>query len=160
MSTMFQNEKKTSDTQRFLEFHLGQESYAIDLLKVKEVITPPETTPIPKAPAYVCGLMNLRGLVLTVIDLRKKMGITPHKETSENAVIIFDLGDRMVGAMVDSIQKVLTVPKEQIKPVPVTEGQNAVNFMGIIQHDEKLTMWLDPEKALDSHSTHSHVKAA
>lgn len=161
MTTIFQNDKKISDTQRFLEFYLGKESYAVDLLKVKEVITPPETTPIPKSPAYVCGLMNLRGLVLTVIDLRKKMGIVPEKATTENAVIIFDLGDRMVGAMVDSIQKVLTVSSDHIKPVPDSDGQNASTFLGILQHENKLTMWLDPEKALDSHSSYAtHLKAA
>lgn len=153
MTTLFQNEKQLSDTQRFLEFNLGSESYAVDLLKVKEVITPPETTPIPKSPAYVCGLMNLRGLVLTVVDLRKKLGITPVKDTAENAVIIFDLGDRMVGAMVDSIQKVLTVSSEHIKPVPDSEGQNVANFLGILHHEDKLTMWLDPDKALDGHAT-------
>jgi purine-binding chemotaxis protein CheW len=160
MTTLFQNEKKMTDTQRFLEFYLGKESYAVDLLKVKEVITPPEMTPIPKCPPYVCGLMNLRGLVLTVIDLRKKLGIHPEKESSENAVIIFDLGDRMVGAMVDSIQKVLTIPQDHVKPVPDSDGSQNANFLGILQHDNRLTMWLDPEKVMDQHAATSHVRAA
>lgn len=161
--TIFQkDEKKTTDTQRFLEFYLGKESYAVDLLKVKEVITPPEMTPIPKCPPYVCGLMNLRGLVLTVIDLRKKLSIAPDKDCVENAVIIFDLGDRMVGAMVDSIQKVLTIPSDHIKPVPDSDGTTNTNFLGILQHDNRLTMWLDPERVMEAHSAsaHSHAKAA
>lgn len=161
--TIFQkDEKKTTDSQRFLEFYLGKESYAVDLLKVKEVITPPEMTPIPKCPPYVCGLMNLRGLVLTVVDLRKKLGIAPDKDCVENAVIIFDLGDRMVGAMVDSIQKVLTIPADHIKPVPDSDGSTNTNFLGILQHDNRLTMWLDPEKVMDQHAatSHSHARAA
>lgn len=142
----------SSDTKRFLEFHLGEESYAVELLKVKEVITPPETTPIPKTPSYVCGLMNLRGLVLTVIDLRKKLGIIPGKDTSQNGVIIFDLGERLVGVMVDSIQKVLTVQDSEIKPLPDEEAGLSVYFRGILQQGDKLSMWLDPDTLLENNN--------
>lgn len=134
-----------SDSKRFLEFYLGTESYGVDLLKVKEVITPPETTPIPKAPAYVCGLMNLRGLVLTIVDLRKKLGINPDKENNQTAVIIFDLGERHIGVVVDSIQKVLTINADQIKPIPDSEGPSSNHLLGILQQENKLTIWLDPE---------------
>ena len=138
------------DAKRYLEFTLGSESYAIELLKVKEVLTTPEMTPIPKAPSYVCGLMNLRGLVLTVIDLRKKLGIIPDKDSMQNAVIIFDLGDRMVGVVVDSIQKVLNVQADKIKAVPEIESESSKHLMGIIQQENKLTMWIDPKTLLDS----------
>jgi purine-binding chemotaxis protein CheW len=137
---------------RFMEFNLGHESYAVELLKVKEVITPPEMTPIPKSPAFVCGLMNLRGIVLTVIDLRKKMGITPSEDRSHNAVIIFDLEDRLVGAMVDSIQKVLTITSDSIKPVPEND-HNTFQFLGVLKQEKKLTMWLDPEIVLEGTHT-------
>lgn len=140
-----EDQNKIGNTKRFLEFKLGNESYAVELLKVREVITPPDMTPIPKAPAYVCGLMNLRGLVLTVIDLRKKLGITPHKDAAENGVIIFDLGEKMVGVMVDSIQKVLNISYEHIKPVPDDEGKGASYFLGVLQNEEKISMWLDPQ---------------
>lgn len=147
---LFNNDKnKSSNSQRYLEFYLGKESYAVSLLKVKEVITLPEVTPIPKSPAYVCGLINLRGLVLTVIDLRKKLGITP-TQNSQTAVIIFDLGERMVGVVVDSIQKVLNVGEECIKPVPDAQGTGTGHLLGILQHDNILTMWLDPDILLES----------
>ena len=159
MST-FDKENGGTDSKRYLEFILGKESYAVELLKVKEVITPPDMTPIPKAPPYVCGLINLRGLVLTVIDLRKKLGIVPDKETSQNAVIIFDLEDRLVGVVVDSIQKVLHIKNEHIKQVPDGEGQTAAYFQGILQQENKLTMWLDPKILLDGHTSTEHVKTA
>lgn len=138
----------TEGSQRFLEFNLGGESYAVELLKVKEVLTPPSMTPIPKAPSYVCGLMNLRGLVLTVIDLRKKLGITPAKDNSQNGVIIFDLDERLVGVVVDSIQKVLNVPASQVKPLPEAEANP--QFLGILQQEGKLSMWIDPHYLLDN----------
>jgi purine-binding chemotaxis protein CheW len=150
MSDHNQSEKKATTGLRFMEFTLGHESYAVELLMVKEVITPPEMTPIPKAPPYVCGLMNLRGLVLSVIDLRKKMGIIPGEDKAHNAVIIFDLGDRMVGAVVDCIQKVVTIPQDSIKPVPDSDS-NSQHFLGILQQDKKLTMWIDPKIILDGH---------
>lgn len=138
-----------SETKRFLEFNLGGESYAVELLKVKEVITPPVVTPIPKSPAHICGLMNLRGLILTVVDLRKKMGITPGKDLSENGVIIFDLGDRFVGVVVDSIQKVLNISTGNIKPVPENQSNDS-HILGILQQDTRLCMWIDPHQLLDS----------
>lgn len=158
--SMFDNEKlKTVETRRYLEFMLGGESYAVELLKVKEVITPPEMTPIPKAPAYVCGLMNLRGLVLTVVDLRKKLGITPVAEKQHNAVIIFDLGDRWVGAVVDSIQRVLNVSTENTKPVPDEGHDKGVHLLGILQHDQKLSLWIDPVSLMEA-NVKSIIKAA
>jgi purine-binding chemotaxis protein CheW len=150
MSVFKEEERFQSDTKRFLEFNLGSESYAVELSKVKEVITLPELTPIPKSPPYVCGLMNLRGLVLTVIDLRKKLGITPIKDTSQNGVIIFDLGERLVGVMVDSIQKVLNMSPEQIKPVPESENESSAYIIGILQQEKRLSMWLDPAFLLES----------
>ena len=144
-----ENEGASTNSRRFLEFALGKENFAIELLKVKEVITPPDMTPIPKSPPHVCGLMNLRGLVLTVIDLRKKLGITPDEDTSQNGVIIFDLGERLVGVKVDSIQRVLNVFDDKIKSVPDSDKNNEY-ILGVIQHEAKLIMWIDPSVLLQN----------
>lgn len=145
------DEQTKSQLCRFLEFHLGTESYAVELLQVREVITPPELTPIPKAPAHVCGLMNLRGLVLTVVDLRKRLSIAPHGNQAESAVIIFDLGDRLVGGWVDSIHRVVSAPMDSIKKVPEGDPQAVTQYLlGIIQQQNKLTLWLDVNRLLQS----------
>jgi len=150
---MFNKESSGTQTKRFLEFKLGEESYAVGLLEVKEVITHPEVTPIPKSPAYVCGLINLRGIVLTVIDLRKKLGIQPSEDKSQEAVIIFDLNDRYVGVVVDSIHKVLNIGEECVKPVPDSDGKSLAHLLGILQHEERLTMWIDPVALLEGNVT-------
>ena len=160
MSMFGKENKNVVNVQRFLEFFLGNESYAVELLKVKEVLTPPEMTPIPKAPSYVCGLMNLRGLVLTVIDLRKKLGITSDKNSDQNAVIIFDIGDRRVGVVVDSIQKVLNVGQDQIRPVPGEASDSSNHLIGVIHQGDKLTMLMDPEALLDGVKVEKKMKAA
>lgn len=145
------SETKITDGQRFLEFSLGTESYAVELLHVREVITPPELTPIPKSPAHVLGLMNLRGLVLTVVDLRKKLNIQPGQDQTQSSVIIFDLGDRLLGGQVDSIHRVVAVPHESIRPVPEAESSVVTqNLKGVIQGSDKLTLWLDVQRLLSS----------
>lgn len=159
MDMFDKNKNSASETKRFLEFKLGEESYAVGLLKVREVITPPEVTAIPKAPPYVCGLINLRGTVLTVIDLRKKLGIKPGEDSSQNAVIIFDLEERLVGVVVDSIQKVLNMEEQKIKPVPDSDGQSMAHILGILHHEDKLIMWLDPKSLLDGGATVQKIAA-
>ena len=84
-----ENLNETSDKNRFIEFSLGQEDYAIPLLMVREVISIPDTTPIPKAPKHFIGLMNLRGQVISIVDLRTKLTIKPREESSDSAVIIW-----------------------------------------------------------------------
>lgn len=140
-------EKSLPETKSYLEFSLGDGSYAVNLLKVREVIPVPEMTPIPKAPAHVCGLMNLRGQIIPVIDLRKMMGIIPSKDKTQMGVIIFDLGDHFAGVIVDCIQKVLNVNQECISPVPENESKDY--YLGIINVDGRLCIWLEPNKLLN-----------
>jgi len=142
--------ENTQQFLRFLEFKLAEESYAVEILKIREVITLPALTEIPNAPPHVCGLMNLRGLILTVIDLRKKMKITENsqKEKEENAVIVFELGDRQVGAIVDSIEKVLNVSSDSIHPIPEeSQHKDSVHFKGVIKTEDRLVLWVLPEIA-------------
>lgn len=154
------NNIKNELSQRFLEFQLGTEFYVIELLNVREVITPPELTPIPKAPSYVCGLMNLRGVVLTIIDLRKKLAITPMSNQQESAVIIIDLDGRLIGAWVDNICRVIDIKNEFIKNVPDTKNSNLTQYLkGVLQFSDKLALWLDVEKLLNS-ETIKNIKTA
>jgi purine-binding chemotaxis protein CheW len=90
------------DVNRFIEFSLGGEDYAIPLLMVREVISVPDTTPIPKAPVHFLGIMNLRGQVISIVDLRKKLKVDSRKD-KEEAVIIVDIGSMNIGVVVDSI---------------------------------------------------------
>ena len=133
-----------SNEKWFLQFSSGGEDYAADLLLVKEVLTTPKVTPIPDSPNYVCGIFNLRGLVLMVIDLKKKFGLKANSESDHSGTIIFDLGESLIGVKVDAIQKVLNIGEENIQPAPDVGGKNRVFIKGVIQHEQKLIMWLDP----------------
>ena len=110
-------ENEMEKSQRYLQFDLGNESYAIALLNVKEVIPVPETTPLPNAPTYYIGIMNLRGQIISIVDLRKRLKINK-KEDAEEAVIIVDFAGVSIGLVVDSINYVLNVATSEITEVP------------------------------------------
>ena len=135
---------------RFLEFTLGKEDYAIPLLSVREVISVPETTPIPKAPSHFLGIMNLRGQVISVVDLRTKLKIKGKENNSEESVIIVDINGMNLGIVVDSINKVLAFTDEEVNEVPEIETQvNAEYIQGVYRKEDSLTVLLDVAKVLD-----------
>src|SRR5687767_10694765 len=101
--------QQSSSAERLLVFSLGDEEYCISLSQVKEVIAPPRITPIPKVPPYFLGMMDLRGTVVAVIDLRTKLGMPRRDPMPEMAIIILDLGSKSLGVVVDSVNHVLTL---------------------------------------------------
>jgi purine-binding chemotaxis protein CheW len=141
--------KGTGDLNRFIEFSLGNEDYAIPLLMVREVISVPDTTPIPKSPTHFLGIMNLRGQVISVVDLRKKLKVDPKKD-KEEAVIIVDIGSMNIGVVVDSINKVLAFSQDEVSEMPEIESQVNTQFIyGVYKKESSLTVLLDIAKVLD-----------
>ena len=135
---------------RFIEFSLGSEDYAIPLLMVREVISIPETTPIPKAPKHFIGLMNLRGQVISIVDLRNKLNIKPQESNEDSAVIIVDFNGMNIGIIVDSINKVLAFSKNEIQQMPELESQVKSDYIiGIYKKEDGLTVLLNIAKCLD-----------
>lgn len=144
--------KKTTSRalERYLTFSVGVEDYAIPLLRVKEVIAVPETTPLPYSPPYFTGIMNLRGQVISVLDIRKKLGVQPTKGIEENAVIIVDLDPIYVGVIVDSVNNVLLFSNDEFGYVPEMEHKRASEFLiGVAKKDDKLILLVEIEKILD-----------
>ncbi len=139
-----QNKNGPVITHRFLEFDLGKESYAIPLLSVREVIPTPETTVLPNGPAHMVGIMNLRGQIISVIDLRNKLKIKPRENNKEQAVLIVDMEGVSIGLVVDSINKVLSIATDELAEVPEIKSQvNATYIQGVYKGAERLTIILD-----------------
>jgi purine-binding chemotaxis protein CheW len=142
-----------------LEFNLGTERFAISLLSVREVLALPETTKVPFSPHYYIGIMNLRGKVLSVIDLRKRMNIVPLENNAETAVIIIDLGYTLLGVVVDSINRVLAVESEDLAPTP--ELERAADFViGCFKSEKNLVLFLDLDKILEKNEKDMFASAA
>lgn len=141
--------RQSGELSRFIEFSLGLEDYAIPLLMVREVISVPETTPIPKSPPHFLGIMNLRGQVISVVDLRKKLKVEAKKDVEE-AVIIVDIGGMNIGVVVDTINKVLAFSSDEVSEMPEVENQlNTQYIYGVFKKENSLTVLLDIAKVLD-----------
>lgn len=137
-----------TETNRYLCFSLGAEEFAIPLLVVKEVIGVPEVTSVPQTPSHFLGIMNLRGSVISVLDLRQKLGVKPGANV-ETTVIILDLGDYNLGVVVDCVNSVLPLSSDQIGEKPVVESNKSTDYIvGVFRKDERLVLLLDIAKAL------------
>lgn len=136
--------------ERVLCFTLGAEEFAIPLLTVKEVLAVPQFTPIPQAPEHFAGMMNLRGTIISVIDLRKKLGVNATKK-AEEAIIICDLQTVQIGVIVDSVSSVVTPKVEDLLPRPPFESKVGNQYIqGVYRRGEKLILMLDIGKALNA----------
>lgn len=135
--------------ERYLCFRLGKERYAIPLLAVREVIAPPDTTPVPHAPPYFVGIMNLRGQVISVMDLRTKLGIKPD-QSAETAIIIFDFHPNSVGVVVDSIDSVINASPEDVVDKPELQNNKAADsILGVFRSQDGLVLLIDVAKTLN-----------
>jgi purine-binding chemotaxis protein CheW len=134
--------------ERYLSFSLGPEEYAIPLLGVKEVVAVPEITPIPFTPPHFLGIMNLRGQVISVIDLRQRLGIKAGGN-SETAVIICDLSPLVLGVVVDSINAVVAKSAAEISAKPDVQSTRSSDYItGVFHKDKKLVLLLEIGHAL------------
>lgn len=142
------NEGSDANT-RYLVFRLVNEEYAVPLLKVKEVIAMTDITPVPYTPSYFKGIMNLRGQVISVIDLRLKFKMSKAEMSQETSIIILDVYPLSLGIIVDSIDSVLAVEPQEIQPPPDVESQVRADYItGVTKKDKKLILLLDIENTL------------
>lgn len=139
------------NTERFLVFNLGTDSFAIPLLVVKEVIAVPDVTPLPFVPQHFIGIINLRGQVVSLMDLRLKLGVKA-TNTEETAVIIADLAPLTIGIIVDNVDSVIKPARQDINTKPEVDHHNNSEFItGVMRKDNRLTMFIDIARALDTH---------
>ena len=141
-------EKLYTTDNRYLCFSLGNKHFSIPLLQVKEVIGIPEFTTIPYTPNYFCGIMNLRGKVISVIDMRKKLSIST-KGPEENSVIVCDLENITIGILVDSVDYVINIEKEKILPKPDMQSSIKNDYIeGLIEYKSILIVLINLAKSL------------
>ncbi len=121
-------------------FSLGNESYSIDALHVQEILQYPDVSPVPGAPDYVLGIINLRGEVVTVCDMRMMLGQVSKVITNNTRIIMMELDDQKMGILVDSVTKILKVKTSEIDPTTVSEGNKTIH--GTWQQKGKLYILL------------------
>jgi purine-binding chemotaxis protein CheW len=133
-----------------LSFLLGNEEYAVMVDAVKEVLKTRDLTPVPNSPDYVLGVMALRGPVLPVIDLCRRLGLPPGKKDEKSRIIVVSVNEEDAGIQVDRVTGVIRILPDAMRPTPETIEHGSEFLRGIARKDDKLYILLDIEKAIGS----------
>ena len=129
---------------QLVSFQLGPEEYAIDILGVQEIIRLVEITHVPNAPHYVDGVVNLRGKVIPIINLRNRLGLSSTEPTKDTRIIVVEVARLILGFIVDSVEEVLRLPEDLIEPPPSTGRGGADEFhRGVGRVNGRLLILLD-----------------
>jgi purine-binding chemotaxis protein CheW len=129
-------------------FKLENEEYGVDILRVKEIIKMIKLTPIPNAPDYIEGVINLRGKIIPVVDIRRKMGMNKKEIDKNSRIIVVELNDKTLGFIVDEVSEVLRIPKSITEPPPseIIGGVDSNYIISVAKLEERLLTLLDLEK--------------
>jgi purine-binding chemotaxis protein CheW len=143
------NNTGKSLTNQFVTFQLGAETYGISILKLNEIIAYQSCTTIPNVPSFIKGVLNLRGIVVPVIDLRERFGMELKDYDQFTVIMILDVSGRIMGLIVDAVSDVLTLNNEDIKPRPhFSTGISTEFISGMGIKDKKFIILLDIDKML------------
>ncbi|GAB3185100.1 chemotaxis protein CheW [Hydrogenophaga aquatica] len=136
----------------FLTFRLGAEEYGIDILRVQEIRSYEEPTRIANSPSFIKGVVNLRGVIVPVVDLRIKLGCEKVEYNDFTVVIVLNVRGRVVGAVVDSVSDVLELPRDAIKPAPEMNNASVDTafITGIASVGERMLILMDIESLMGS----------
>jgi len=139
-----------TDTHEMLVFKLGSEEYGVDILKVQEIRGWDEPTAIPNSPAFIKGVINLRGVIVPVLDLRMKFNLPQADYDRFTVVIILNVASRVIGIVVDAVSDVLSLDKEAIRKTPefASAAFDTRFITGLATLDEQMLVLLDIEKLM------------
>ena len=146
---MSDNESGKIDHRQCVTFRLDNEIYGINVMLVQEVLRVTEIAPVPGAPNYVIGIINLRGNVVTVIDTRMRFGLPPKEMDDATRIVIIEAENQTVGIVVDSVSEVVDVHSNEIETAPnVGNDETARYIEGVVSREEELLILVDLNKLL------------
>jgi len=142
-------ENADSAITQWVTFYLENEKYGIKVMQVQEVLRMTEVAPVPGAPHYVIGIINLRGNVVTVIDSRKRFGLQDKEADDSTRIVIIEAGDNVVGILVDSVAEVVDLRTSDIETAPnVGTDESSKYIQGVSNQTEELLILVDVDKLL------------
>ena len=131
-------------------FRVGNEEYVIDIMRIKEIINPLKITPVPSSSDLIEGMINLRGVIIPIVDLRKRFRVPQESWAKQPKYIIVAVSGRIVGIVVDEVLEVVRIPRDLIKPSPeISQGREPGVFLGVCEHQGRLLLLVDLKKVLD-----------
>lgn len=149
-----QDTKQHESIIQLVGFNLGKECYGVDIKRIKEINRMTEITRVPRAPGFIEGVINLRGSVIPVINLRKKVKMPPREYDKDTRIIIVELAGKTIGFIVDAVKEVLRIPESLLVPPPtLAVGKNADYITSVAKVEDELVILLDPDKVLSREET-------
>ncbi|WP_299671900.1 chemotaxis protein CheW [uncultured Roseobacter sp.] len=138
------SEKEKPTAIELLTFQLADQEYSLDIMSVREIRGWTKTTPLPHAPSYMKGVINLRGTVLPVMDLSERLGLEPQRQTDRNVIIVVNHDDVMTGLLVDAVSDIIALTDEDLQPPPELQTSNSPNVVSALTLiDERMIRVLD-----------------
>ncbi len=134
---------------QIVSFRLADEEYGVDIMRAQEIIMISQITRVPEVPDFICGLINLRGHVIPIVDLRKRFGLEAREYDEHTRVIVVNVESKTIGIVVDAVTEVLRIHAEQIEPAPSSiTGLDHEYIRGLVKLEGKLLILLNIEKIL------------
>ena len=130
-------------------FNLGREEYGVDINSVQEIIRATDITPVPGAPVHIRGVINLRGKIIPVVDLRTRFSLAAVDASDEQRIVVVELGEKRLGMLVDSVSQVIKVPAAVVEEIPEEATNMDENFVrGVGKLDSRLIIIIDLNRSL------------
>lgn len=143
------NPKKEDELLQLVTFSVDVEEFGVNILKVQEIIRIMEITKVPQAPEFVEGIINLRGKVIPIIDLRHRFGLVPKTHDKNTRIIVIEVKSIIVGFVVDAVSEVLRIPASTVEPPsPIVAGVDSDYISGVGKLQDRLLIMLDLDKLL------------
>ncbi|MFD1747122.1 chemotaxis protein CheW [Rhizobium helianthi] len=140
-----------SNSLEIIAFRLGEQNFCIHTTAVREIRGWGPSMPVPNAPDFVVGVINLRGKVIPTIDLARRLGMMPAERTERSAIVVAEAGATIIGLIVDHVTDMLTVPADQLQPVPqVFQSFDSKYCDGILTHDDGMICFLNLERLFEN----------
>ncbi len=142
--------RQAADTgSQWVTFALDDEVYGINVMQVQEVLPMTEIAPVPGAPSFVMGIINLRGNVVTVIDTRMRFGLPPREPDSSCRIVVIEAGDQIAGILVDSVAEVVEVKQSEVDTAPNVGNEESSRYIyGVVSRNNELLILVDVNKLL------------
>ena len=142
-------EKQNNPVMQWVTFRLGDEKYGINVMQVQEVLRVAEIAPVPGAPSYVLGIINLRGNVVTVIDTRNRFGLMSREADDSSRIVIIETASHIIGILVDSVAEVVELRSSDIETAPNVGNEETSKYIqGVTSRDNELLILVDLNRFL------------
>ncbi len=142
-------EKGGAEVNQWVTFSLADETYGIDVMRVQEVLPMTEIAPVPGAPPYVLGIINLRGNVVTVIDTRMRFGLESRETDSASRIVVIETAQQVAGILVDSVAEVINVSPDEVDTAPNVGNEESSRYIyGVVSRGDELLILVEVNKLL------------